>query len=660
MKMRTYNNLIPLFLSVCSFLLVFWGTSAVFAQEDDSTLESDGKKEYLLEYTGGNENLLGARLADLINTSNWGSVTSVSFFVGDLEDEISVSCNDAGYGPGTSTTLLPASIDLSNREVKIPGGHEKLHQYFTTKFPSLNVDELKVSYLGCDSRKEFYIYKTGSKKEQEKGGGGLQGGFNQSITTQPTSAASLVVSGGKVRTLSLYSELFEGSKLTTSGGDPAAVGAQVQNIFARLFSVIFTIAGTLMVVLIAIHGTKMIYAEARGSVNSVLDERKKLNDIFLGVLILLTSWIILNFVDPDLLKPKFFDNILKLRSINSDNAIVTTDITIPENGVSFKKDVGELTISACPVAGGEFDRQIQEISKSLGGEIEYAYMILYQIAGEEVYFYNIGDETGYPASVVRDEKQGKSIDYIFCKDGKIYKKKKEGGLEMVDRVIKSSDLKNDKLKVISVFPVVFVTKSTVGEYSEDRTQEKTSKEPLRTWRGVPWKYEQKGLGAENIREIREAISVKVLSCEKEMEIQESNKKNIYKVNTTFQLQGLDVWSGNSILVTTTVGGRGSRAIRPVVVRVEPHPFCEKISTLGCRRSVVAGSVVDVTKRGFDVFLYFGEEIKRICVDIVIPATLKDDRNRFYLENVRLDGHCFNVHLDKDLKSKPYGTVTCAE
>ena len=131
---------------------------------------------------------------------------------------------------------------------------------------------------------------------------------------------------------------------------------------SNLFSIIFAISGTLMVLLIAIHGMKMIYAELSGNIPGLVDARKHLTDIALGTVILLLSWVVLNFIDPDLLHPRFFTTITKLRTLHdSSGAALTSDIKIPKDGITFDKDSGILTIKESPI--------VKEGLKELAGSV---------------------------------------------------------------------------------------------------------------------------------------------------------------------------------------------------------------------------------------------------------------------------------------------------
>ena len=102
--------------------------------------------------------------------------------------------------------------------------------------------------------------------------------------------------GANSTTLNLYSDIF-GEKKTISidANDPGAVGEDVRGILSNLFSIIFTISGTLMVLLIAIHGMKMIYAELSGNIPGLMDAKERLKDIAIGTAILLLSWVVFKF-----------------------------------------------------------------------------------------------------------------------------------------------------------------------------------------------------------------------------------------------------------------------------------------------------------------------------------------------------------------------------
>ena len=99
-------------------------------------------------------------------------------------------------------------------------------------------------------------------------------------------------------------------------------------VLGSFFSILFSVAGVLMVVLLAVYGTQMIYSQVSGNVNNFMSAKKRVVDIALGSCLLLFSWIILNFVNPDILtwdppelggNEKFFGNGLEINETDSSS-----------------------------------------------------------------------------------------------------------------------------------------------------------------------------------------------------------------------------------------------------------------------------------------------------------------------------------------------------
>lgn len=115
---------------------------------------------------------------------------------------------------------------------------------------------------------------------------------------------SINISSQKDKVLNLSTDVL-GVKEVGLGKDGLDLS---QEIFRRLFRILFALAGTLTVLLFAIHGTQMIYAQMTGNMATLYNAKSKLKDIIIGIVILLLSWIILNFVSPNLLKPVIFEH----------------------------------------------------------------------------------------------------------------------------------------------------------------------------------------------------------------------------------------------------------------------------------------------------------------------------------------------------------------
>ena len=128
---------------------------------------------------------------------------------------------------------------------------------------------------------------------------------------------------------------FFGSEIPLDNA--SSVGGFV-NIIIKIF---FAFAGTALVLMIAFHGFKMIFSQFKGSVSDAGEARKKLGDAFLGIGILLFSWMFLNFVNPDLLNPTFLD--AEPQGSVSDVLVSEGVVFIDENG-QRKLIIGDLPI----------------------------------------------------------------------------------------------------------------------------------------------------------------------------------------------------------------------------------------------------------------------------------------------------------------------------
>lgn len=126
-------------------------------------------------------------------------------------------------------------------------------------------------------------------------------------------AKSLLERQGRVKEKELTpaSNIFEGTELLKND-DGADVGAipgkkiNVNNVVNAVLSITIGLVGILLVILIAVLGVQIIYNEVllrQGNVSGAADARKKIVDLLIGVVILLTSYLILDFVGPSLLKP---------------------------------------------------------------------------------------------------------------------------------------------------------------------------------------------------------------------------------------------------------------------------------------------------------------------------------------------------------------------
>lgn len=318
----------------------------------------------------------------------------------------------------------------------------------------------------------------------------------------PADAASVGIAEDS-RTLHLYTSVFgEDTSISLEdasvGVGQSVVGSRIQDIFNQLFTILFTISGTLMVVLIAVHGTKMIYAQAGGNVNAFGDEKKHLKDIAIGAGILLLSWVILNFVDPDLLRPKFFQSIIRLREVTDGGDVLTNDITVDGNQVTFEEDTGTLRITACPVIEKGFKKRLRDIRTSLIGKpvghedsgIETAYMILYSTAvNRKVYFYDAETEKSWSSNDIKNAANigtEISVRHIVCDNQKLYKTGDDA--EAGKNSFNDIKLSDNHIDTVALFPLVFVVETRESENPDDSSKTGEFEETLRSWRGKPWRH----------------------------------------------------------------------------------------------------------------------------------------------------------------------------
>ena len=77
----------------------------------------------------------------------------------------------------------------------------------------------------------------------------------------------------------------------------------LKNTINTIIRIIFSIAGIAIVIMLTIHGTRLIYAHLGGRVGDIQDGKERIKNIAMGAVILLMSYLILNFVNPQLLNP---------------------------------------------------------------------------------------------------------------------------------------------------------------------------------------------------------------------------------------------------------------------------------------------------------------------------------------------------------------------
>lgn len=284
----------------------------------------------------------------------------------------------------------------------------------------------------------------------------------------------------KVRELHLYSEILGQRVIPLDSGDvgnEGGVGRTIQNIFSRLFVVIFTVAATLMVVLIAYHGTQMIYSQLSGKVSGYIDAKKHLKDIAIGSALLLLSWVFLNFIGGDLLRPELFKSIISLKNLGVSGDVLSVDITVDKRSINSRKQEDGtvvLNITSCPKMTKKFGDSVEDIVDSIGdgATIKLYYMILYSRYGSS-------KQSGKILSP--NSKDGKPA-LIPCTEG--------GTVSVLDRSVNIPVTIPDIPKTIAVFPVVRIER-VEQERNPNNPKETIGKPELvskRSWRGIPWRY----------------------------------------------------------------------------------------------------------------------------------------------------------------------------
>ena len=484
MKTKIYNNLIFSLLFVCSIVYV---AIPVFAQDDnggapppiteattedidefaDPTREEEEPavdqepaeeeeaaeeddfevcEEDALEYARSlaKSTLSGFPLLSLLANSITNSITTVTLnIVGDdgLYHDLTYEEGDKLYCTDKDDILnsLANAGPLSRDNVSLAGNH------LTVTIPEASGD-------GTPSATQGSIPTT-------------QGAASGSVRRD---SATESIRKGDPATLHLYSSIFGIKTIKTTNTNQKEVSGLIQTIFTRFFSVIFTISGILMVVMLAVHGTQMIYAEFTGNVPGFSDAKKRVKAAAIGTIILLLSWIILDFIDPDLLRPKLFTTITQLREVGQGNSLVTNNLTVPDNAIDYNKNTGDLTIKACPEIEDNFKLQVESVRKSLqhgkhaGPLPQYHYQILYS---------NFGDEE---VKVYEEGRADRTFDELRNLPG--------GGNSFVG-VIECTRSKTIEAKIpysdnIAVFPIVSIR---VKETADDPG------EIAKFWRGTPWR-----------------------------------------------------------------------------------------------------------------------------------------------------------------------------
>ncbi len=288
-----------------------------------------------------------------------------------------------------------------------------------------------------------------------------------------STTTSKSITKGSPTILNLYSSIWGAERINTTDANQEAVSGLIQKFFTRFFRVIFTVSGILMVVMLAVHGTQMIYAEFTGNVSGFSDAKKRVVAAAIGTIILLLSWIILDFIDPSLLRPQLFKTITQLREVGQGNNLVTANLSVPDKAVNYDKETGLLTISACPDIEDNFKGQVESVRQSLQQgpysttvPLQYHYQILYSDFGGEVKVSEEGEDRAFDK--IRDQSEGGDslVGVRKCTSEPQTK---------IKATIKNSD-------IIAVFPIVSIVV---------KKDEKDPGKVVKFWRGKPWRHKPK-------------------------------------------------------------------------------------------------------------------------------------------------------------------------
>lgn len=307
------------------------------------------------------------------------------------------------------------------------------------------------------------------------------GGEAPPTTTNP---AQHDITGKGPLTLHLYSTIFgAGREIKASSNDRESVSRNIQGVFGRFFSIIFTLSGILMVILLAVHGTRMIYAEFGGNVAVFSDAKGRVKSAAIGTAILLLSWVILNFIAPSLLQPRLFRTITGLQEIGQGSELYTNNITIPgadekeSKNITFKD--GNLTIEVCPKIDDNLKDQIDLIKGALqhgtsSDQLQKSYQVLYTTAENRSTVQRYDSDSTTPI---------KTFDIVSNKEKEI-------------SVIECSPPINitlpDDVETLVVLPVVSIpVKESKKVPNTGKTETKVVHKKI--WRGKPWRYQDNSI-----------------------------------------------------------------------------------------------------------------------------------------------------------------------
>ncbi len=452
---------------------------------------------------------------------------------------------------------------------------------------------------------------------------------NENETSPPTTVnpAQQSIAGKEPLRLHLYSSIFgAGKEIKASNNDRESVSRTIQGIFGRFFSIIFTLSGILMVILLAVHGTRMIYAEFGGNVAVFSDAKGRVKSAAIGTAILLLSWVILNFIAPSLLRPRLFQTITGLQEVGQGSELYSNNLEIPENGIEFDKSSKKLTITRCPeIVDTNFRDQLNSIKKSLQHDtspipLQYSYQVLYTRAvSDRVYTYN-------------EENENEGAKVINCTPPN---KPDESVIQLPDDV-----------EIVVAFPAVSIgVEESEKVPNTDQTETKVVQKKF--WHGLPWK--NKNEDAHLTSQIQSFIKSSVTNCPntqylihppKGEELSAAYGKK-HGAQFNFKISGVDnlksARSDQKIhFIDHTYNGTNG-----ILAEYTAYDKSSKVVN-----SDFAFSIQNRVKKlgdGFTVDFYFNKNVQKFCMVFIIPANTgplldKDSAIQIPLSTT----HCFDI------------------
>ena len=609
MKTKIYNNLIFSLLFVCSICGLLGGVS-VSAQQQGATTCHTGAEE-------------------------------IFAFLQGLD----------GLGGDLGSILTPDSIKLSINKTTSP--EYSLTKTFTDS-SSLPCDTATIiRNLYRDSNLKNTITPPDPNDPGEDAVLVIKSTDEKSPTTR--NPASKSIKKGDPAILHLYSDIWgEGAQtIKATDTNQKEVSGLIRKFFNRFLRIIFTVSGILMVIMLAVHGTRMIYAEFTGNVPGFADAKSRVKAAAIGTIILLLSWIILDFIDPSLLRPRLFETITSLQRVGQSNNLIAFDITIPnaDERINYDKDSKTLTIEkVCPEIkpGSSFELQVENNRKSLQQgpnsndiPLQYSYQVLYSNTEGTTYVHDGEKSVPYEIFAGIGRNKDNYVGLIEC-DKKNPPQIKLDGISNAD--------------VIVVFPIVSIL---ANEQRRIPNSEKTETVAVlkKFWRGRPWRGENKD--AQIIAEVQKHLTSVAVSCQSSttFEIKENSglgaKYKYFVRGLRFRVDGVQNLKNFKIEKSFALDHKIHFPDRVDDI-LKKHTAYDASG-----KSIAAGGfsllqLNNTIEEGFESELYLNKDIHRLCVTLQIPANygLAYDENNY--TKVDLNTHCFRMDWTK---TPP--TITCS-